>query len=95
MVIGRRSHVVALLVALALLLPTGMLVSTPALAAPSDVSTVQGVSPRGTTINLFDYWVTGKTDADNQQWSSMEESAREQGIKQPTPETTLKTNFVR
>lgn len=26
---------------------------------------VAGVSPAGTTINLFDYWVTNRTDADN------------------------------
>lgn len=28
-------------------------------------NTVTGVSPRGTTINLFDYWVTGQIDHDN------------------------------
>ena len=28
-------------------------------------SIVAGVSPAGTTINLFDYWVTARTDADN------------------------------
>ena len=27
--------------------------------------TVTGVSPRGTTINLFDYWITGQSDPDN------------------------------
>lgn len=27
--------------------------------------TVQGLSPNGTTINLFDYWVTGQDDPDN------------------------------
>lgn len=26
---------------------------------------VNGVSPNGTTIDLFDYWITGQTDADN------------------------------
>lgn len=35
--------------------------------APRAVSdhTVSGVSPRGTTINVFDYWVTGQDDPDN------------------------------
>jgi pilin isopeptide linkage protein/fibro-slime domain-containing protein len=27
--------------------------------------TVTGVSPRGTTINLFDYWISGQNDPDN------------------------------
>lgn len=27
--------------------------------------TVSGVSPRGTTINVFDYWITGQDDPDN------------------------------
>ncbi|MBE5024523.1 hypothetical protein INF26_06630 [Olsenella sp. DSM 107455] len=27
--------------------------------------TVTGVSPRGTTINLFDYWITGQIEPDN------------------------------
>lgn len=35
--------------------------------APRAVSdhTVSGVSPRGTTINVFDYWITGQDDPDN------------------------------
>lgn len=37
---------------------------SPALAALQD-NTVQGVAPRGTTINLFDYWLTGQTESDN------------------------------
>lgn len=32
--------------------------------------TVQGVSPRGTTINLFDYWITGQNNSDNIQSDS-------------------------
>ncbi|WP_162609754.1 SpaA isopeptide-forming pilin-related protein [[Collinsella] massiliensis] len=32
--------------------------------------TVPGVSPRGTTINLFDYWLTGDSTKDNQKWTS-------------------------
>ena len=34
-------------------------------AAISGRYTVQGVTPSGTTINLFDYWVTGQDDPDN------------------------------
>ena len=30
--------------------------------------TVTGVSPRGTTINLFDYWITGQGDVDTGDW---------------------------
>lgn len=35
--------------------------------APRAVSdhTVSGVSPHGTTINVFDYWITGQDDPDN------------------------------
>ena len=33
--------------------------------APFQNHLVNGVSPNGTTINLFDYWLTGRTDADN------------------------------
>lgn len=35
--------------------------------APRAVSdhTISGVSPRGTTINVFDYWITGQDDPDN------------------------------
>lgn len=36
---------------------------SPALAALQD-NTVRGVAPRGTTINLFDYWLTGQTESD-------------------------------
>lgn len=32
--------------------------------------TVSGVSPRGTTINLFDYWVTGRYDNDVVSWNN-------------------------
>ena len=32
--------------------------------------TFVGVSPLGTTINLFDYWLTGQTDPDNEDRSS-------------------------
>ena len=31
--------------------------------------TFVGVSPLGTTINLFDYWLTGQTDPDNEDLS--------------------------
>lgn len=50
--------------------------------APRAVSdhTVSGVSPRGTTINLFDYWVTGNEDYDNWDWSALSESQRNSGI---------------
>lgn len=33
-------------------------------------NTVQGVSPRGTTINLFDYWLTGESQ-DNWSWTDL------------------------
>lgn len=33
--------------------------------APFQDHIVNGVSPNGTTINLFDYWLTGRTDPDN------------------------------
>ena len=39
--------------------------------------TVTGVSPRGTTINLFDYWVTGQADHDNVDYT---EDQGDQGI---------------
>lgn len=50
--------------------------------APRAVSdhTVSGVSPRGTTINLFDYWVTGNEDYDNWDWSALSGSQRNSGI---------------
>lgn len=50
--------------------------------APRAVSdhTVSGVSPRGTTINLFDYWVTGNENNDNWDWSDLSESQRNSGI---------------
>lgn len=34
-------------------------------------NTVQGVSPRGTTINLFDYWLTGDPAKDNKKWTNL------------------------
>lgn len=37
--------------------------------------TVQGFTPGGTTINLFDYWVTERGEPDNVQWDSMENPA--------------------
>lgn len=50
--------------------------------APRAVSdhTVSGVSPRGTTINLFDYWVTGNEDYDNWDWPALSGSQRNSGI---------------
>lgn len=33
-------------------------------------NTMQGVSPRGTTINLFDYWLTGESQ-DNWSWKDL------------------------
>ena len=39
-------------------------ITTTAQAALSN-HTVPGVSPRGTTINVFDYWITGQDDPDN------------------------------
>ncbi len=39
--------------------------------------TVPGVSPRGTTINLFDYWLTGNQATDNQKWSKSQDVANE------------------
>ena len=34
--------------------------------------TVQGVSPRGTTINVFDYWIHGRDDEDDRNWGTWE-----------------------
>ena len=45
-----------------------------------DDHTVSGVSPRGTTINLFDYWVTGNANYDNWDWSKLSEDQRNSGI---------------
>lgn len=47
-----------------------------AFAAPTadqDLSafTVEGVTPRGTTINLFDYWITGDLSLDNKKWGNV------------------------
>lgn len=39
-------------------------------AIDSPQNTVTGVSPRGTTINLFDYWVTGKDAVDDGNWQA-------------------------
>ena len=58
----RLRRMVSLVCALALclgLLPAGAL---PAKAAPS-AQTVEGVSPVGTTINVFDYWVNERGEA--------------------------------
>lgn len=52
-----------------------------------DDHTVSGVSPRGTTINLFDYWVTGNADYDNWNWSALSEDQQNSGI---NSEHTLK-----
>ena len=50
-----------------------------AIAVEGDVETradtVQGFTPGGTTINLFDYWVTERGEPDNVQWDSMENPA--------------------
>ena len=45
-------------------------------AALSD-HTVTGVSPRGTTINLFDYWITGQSEPDNVDYA---DAQADQGI---------------
>ena len=42
-------------------LPTGSIAN-----APFSNHLVNGVSPNGTTINLFDYWLTDRTAADNE-----------------------------
>lgn len=53
-------------------------VSSAAWAAVDDPdNTVTGVSPRGTTINLFDYWITGQIDHDNVDYT---EDQGDQGI---------------
>ena len=41
--------------------------------------TVQGLSPNGTTINLFDYWITGG-DKDEWNWSDLSSSEKNSGI---------------
>ena len=40
------------------------------LAADNPDYTVQGVSPRGTTINVFDYWIHGRYDVDDRDWET-------------------------
>ena len=68
------SRFVAVLTALALVL-SGV-VAAPGIAraaVDSPQNTVTGVSPRGTTINLFDYWIQGRTDNDQnngQDWQN-------------------------
>ena len=57
---GTICAVVAVLVAFVAALG----ITTTAQAALSE-HTVPGVSPRGTTINVFDYWITGQDDPDN------------------------------
>lgn len=54
---GGSSRIVAALAAIAVVLSGLVCAPGIAQAALSD-HTVQGVSPRGTTINLFDYWTT-------------------------------------
>ncbi len=49
--------------------------------------TVPGVSPRGTTINLFDYWLTGDSAKDNQKWTS-------DAVKQELSEAGINANHV-
>lgn len=41
------------------------LANLPSGTPPFSENIVNGVSPNGTTINLFDYWILGQTDADN------------------------------
>ena len=41
--------------------------------------TVQGVSPNGTTINLFDYWITGG-DKDEWNWNDLSNLEKNRGI---------------
>lgn len=53
---GGPSRIVAALAAIAVVLSGLVCAPGIAQAALSD-HTVQGVSPRGTTINLFDYWI--------------------------------------
>ena len=48
-------------------------------AAVSD-HTVQGVSPRGTTINVFDYTVVDPVGKDNWNWSALTSAERNSGI---------------
>lgn len=61
---GGSSRIVAALAAIAVVLSGLVCAPGIAQAALSD-HTVQGVSPRGTTINLFDYWIQDR-DANDQ-----------------------------
>ncbi len=73
---GGASRLVTVLVATALVLSG--IVAAPSIARAALVDhTVAGVSPRGTTINLFDYWVTGKDAVDTEDWR---EEQADQGI---------------
>ena len=62
---GSRAAVVLAGVLVAFVAALG--VTSVAWAALSE-HTVTGVSPRGTTINLFDYWVTNQGDVDTGDW---------------------------
>ena len=42
------------------------------LAVDDPDHTVQGVSPRGTTINVFDYWIHERDDEDDRNWGTWE-----------------------
>ena len=60
----RGGPIVLLALALMTLFVATLCLPVTALAAVED-HTVSGVSPRGTTINLFDYWIDGQNEPDN------------------------------
>ena len=59
----RGGPIVLLALALMTLFVATLCLPVTALAAVED-HTVSGVSPRGTTINLFDYWIDGQNEPD-------------------------------
>ena len=61
---GRIRYLAAVIIAIAVTLAASPLTASAA-DDPLAPYTVDGVTPRGTTINLFDYWLTDRGAADN------------------------------
>ncbi|WP_158099075.1 Cna B-type domain-containing protein [Flavonifractor sp. An100] len=56
-------------------LPTGSISQ-----APLQERLVQGISPNGTTINLFDYWIDGRTNRDDKNYGDYGDEFFKSGI---------------
>ena len=61
---GHIRYLAAVIIAIAVTLAASPLTASAA-DDPLAPYTVDGVTPRGTTINLFDYWLTDRGAADN------------------------------